>query len=167
MAIRRPRSRKVLPTPPSNREQVAEFLYYMGNKVVCSAQTARLVKIAHPANEGQAKHRAGGKCRILRDEGGLGRKPEAWAGCLEAGFGDRCLGQAGPAVRPGGVLLGVPSNNLVQTEIRLKSLILSRAVANLPGPCLLFSFPRWSASDRGFELGQHCSWKTLPCATNR
>jgi hypothetical protein len=44
-----------------------------------------LVKIAHRANEGQPKRKTGGDCRIFREEGGLGRKPEAWAGCLEAG----------------------------------------------------------------------------------
>jgi hypothetical protein len=56
-----------------------------GNSRVSSVRLTSLVKIAHRTNEGQLKREAGGNRRIFREEGGLGREPEAWAGCLEAG----------------------------------------------------------------------------------
>src|ERR1700674_1664393 len=56
-----------------------------GNSRVSSVRLTSMVKIAHRANEEQPKRKPGGNCRIFREEGGLGRKPEAWAGCLEAG----------------------------------------------------------------------------------
>ncbi len=51
-------------------------------------------------------------------------------------------------------------------SFRLESLMLSRVVVNLPGPCLLYSFPRWLAPDLGFELEPRCKWRTLPSATS-
>ena len=62
--------------------------------------------------------------------------------------------------------MGMACLSLPIFSFKLRSLILSSALVNLPGPRLLLFFPRLSASDRGSDLAQRCSLRFWLFATS-
>jgi hypothetical protein len=81
----KPGERHLLPHHNPDGQVEAHFLYPRGGSRLSSLRLTRSAKIAHPSNEGQPKRKARRKLTHLQREEGLGRKPEVWASCLEAG----------------------------------------------------------------------------------
>ncbi len=130
------------------------------------------------------EHRRQGsqKGKLLRERGG-GYLPSPQSKPGRAGFpalggalaGEPAARRGQPGASPRGTpeILCGPGSALEAGALsppiisfKLKSWILSSALVNLPGACLLLFFPRLSASDRGSGLAQRCRLRFWVSATS-